>query len=400
MKSKKFLLLAALALIALALMGCGLFSAISGAKKVVEEAQTLVPTVEAAATSAVNTQPQQSSEPTQPQQSPTEEPPSTQITVKTPDKAESLKSFQIHYVLTVEFPKRNQKFVIFEVNDTEVRNDKGQVDYHAVVKMPFQNASFEGIRVGEKVWVSDGENWVVGTEEQLTSLTHFSSASDMFFSDLFGKDVSELKRSDEDWKYVGTAKVNGVEAMHFALKESAVQAFSADQFNMLYSTLVPNLNVHDLKATSAAGDVYIAKDGLLVKGSYILTGVGKTDDGKEETVKIVYQYDITHINDPNLKVEPPKGATTSVKAPFPLPPNAKLKLAAGQTQVFEVQNTTVDDVMTFFDENLPKAGYKISNKMGDSDVWEFSVTGKKGSYTVVVGPSPDNPANVEIEIGG
>ncbi len=398
MKSKKFLLLAALALIALALMGCGLFSAISGAKKAVEEAQTLVPTVEAAATSAANAQPQQGSEPTQAQQSPTEAPHSALVTVKTPDKVKDLKSFQIHYVLTVEFPKRNQKFVIFDINDTEVRNDKGQVDYHAVVKMPIQNTSFEGIRVGDKVWVSDGENWVVGTEDQLTSLTHFSSSSDLFFSDLFGKDVSELKRSNEDWKYAGTAKVNGVETMHFTLKENAVQAFSTDQFNMLYSTLVPGLNVHDLKATSATGDVYIAKDGLLVKGSYILTGVGKTDDGKEETVKIVYQYDVTHINDPNLKVEPPKGTSASVKAPFPLPPNAKLKLAAGQMQVFEVQNTTVDDVMSFFAEALPKAGYKISNKMGGSEGWQFGVTGKNETYIVMVGPAPDNPANVDIAI--
>jgi len=398
MKSRKFLLLAALALVSISLMGCGLFSAISGAKKAVQEAQTLVPTVEAVATSAANARPEQGGEPTQPPQSPTETQSSPLVTVKTPDKAKDLKSFHLHYVLTVELPKQNQKFVVFDVGDTEILNDKGQVDYHAIVKMPAQNTQFEGIRVGDKVWFSDGSNWVVGTEDQLSSLTHFSGSSDLFFNDLFGKDVSELKRSAEDWKFVGLAKVNGVETMHFSLKKSAIQSLSADQFNMLYSTLVPNLKVQDLRATSAAGDVYIAKDGLLVKGSYVLTGVGKTEDGKEETVKIEYQYDVTHINDPNLKVEPPKGASSSVKAPFPLPPNAKLKMAAGDMQVFEVQNTTVDDVMAFFAQKLPEAGYKISNKIGGSDGWEFGVSGKNENYVVMVGPAPDNPANVDIAI--
>jgi len=393
MKRRWFFLVLAL-VVGIALVGCNLFSALSGAKQVVQEAQTLVPTMAAAATSAANSQGGQM--PTSQPQA-TEAPPSVSVTIKTPPEDKNLKSFVLHYTLSVEFPKRNEKFVLIDVDDTEILNDKGQLSYHTVMKMPAQKSVLEGIKVGDKVWVSDGSgNWVTGTADQLDT---FQGSSNLFFDDLFGSDISDLRRPDSDWKYEGNANVNGVETMHFSLKQGALPTFAADRLNMLFLNALPAVKVQSVKASSAASEVYIARDGLLVKGSYVLTGVAITEKGEKRAVKIVYEYDITHINDPNLKVEPPKGASQSVKAPFPLPPNAKLKMAAGNMQVFTVPSTKVEDVMNFLAQNLPKAGFTISNKMGSNDTaWDFTVTGKGATYFVEVGADPDNPSDTDIAI--
>ena len=382
-------------LLGLVLTMPGLFPTIAGVKLAYQGEQKIMTKTVIADRHTANSQSEQRG--TQPEESQLSE----LVTVKTPLEDKNLKSFILHYTLSAEFPKQNQKFILLDVENTEISDNKGQVNSHTLMRMPLQNVTMEAVKVDDKIWVSNGSsNWVTGTKDQLNTLKTLKGSSDLFFGELFGKNVSELKQSESGWKYVGNAKINGVEAMHFFLKKGSVPFFSEDRFRLLYLSMLPDLKWRKVKADSAFGEVYIAKDGLLVKGSYTLTGTVITDKGEKKPVKIVYQYNVTHINDPNLKVKPPKGASQSVKAPFPLPPNAKLKMAAGDMQVFTVPATPVGKVMDFLTKNLPQAGFTISHKMGsDTEVWSFEVSGKGKTYTVEVGTDPDNNSDTDIAIG-
>jgi len=148
-----------------------------------------------------------------------------------------------------------------------------------VVNKPVKSAQVDvmgasTIVIGDQAWVGFGDMWVPSEDTTFDDLVDIAGD----YSSWFDKDIAE-------WNVTGSENKNGVDCIHFKGSEQLALGYGV-------------AGVSDFTA-----DLWIAKD-----GNYPVSGVfsfNYSSGGNSGTYGMM--LDITNVNDPANKVEPPKG---------------------------------------------------------------------------------------------
>jgi hypothetical protein len=207
------------------------------------------------------------------------------------------------------------------------------------VRDPFaQRMTIQGGEVGlgegfESVQIGDQQYIVFGEGECISTSANEEDAMDMEMFQLDdaigGLDSARRVRPDET--------VNGILSRHYVFDEKSIG----------WGTF-----------SRAEGEVWVAVDGDYVV-KYILQAEGKNPITNDEG-HVEWGYEIRDVNQP-ITIEPPAGCEAT-ESEFPLMPDAANRSTMGGLVTYE-SNSSFDDVLSFYQEQMPADGW---NDSGDS----------------------------------
>jgi hypothetical protein len=195
-----------------------------------------------------------------------------------------LKSY--HYSISMSFEggdlaEQGVGAVSFSVDGAFVAPDRSQV--HVKGDLGGLALEEESITIGSNSWVKSGDTW----QEGQGSFDTAELAPNTFFTGLDAEKLSVIKPSEET--------VNGVDSYRYSIDKADIE-----QLQALAAIFGGDTTSSDLPENLSL-DLWLAKDGgWPVK--MVLSASGDTTGG---TVDVKMTTDITDVNDPNIKIEPP-----------------------------------------------------------------------------------------------
>ncbi len=237
--------------------------------------------------------------------------------------------------------------------------------------------SVEIIQVGQTQWMRFGEEWIQ-TEANPEEGSIFEESS------LISPDDFSGLGEDNDYKYLGKEKVNGVQTRHYSLKANPLTLAA-----MLGST---NLD-------EASVEVWVANENNLPEFPvrYVITAKGEVEEGK--TGAMLMEQDVYDIN-ASFTIEPPADAATGgLPEDVPAYPGATGLSAFGGTTMFE----TTDDVATvteFYRGALADNGW-AQGETTDMEGLTMDTWSKEGrTLSLMISSTDAGGASVMITIEG
>lgn len=138
---------------------------------------------------------------------------------------------------------------------------------HIIMKNPDKTQpDFEMIRVGTDSYLKVGDQWMQTSSEEVPD---FNQGLLLGLADFEKNDLSKLKK-------VGPETVNGIATTHYQYDKTTLLGLFADKES----------EFKDLKI--AQGDIWVAKDGYVVKWSMQMEGVGVNASKPTETGAITF----------------------------------------------------------------------------------------------------------------
>ena len=248
----------------LILLGATVLSACGGGGKEEEAARDKAP--EAAATAAV-----------------TPEEGAAEVTSGPAEAFAKLESYRVNMRLIMEGATAEAPGALsLDLEGAFVAPDRSQI--HVSARLDDLKLEEESITVGEQTWVKTGDNWVEGEPEfQLSDLSPGS-----LLEELGPEQLRLLKPSKET--------VNGVDSLRYSIDRADVETLRS-----LGALFGQDGGLENLPEEFNVG-LWLAEDGGWPV-RVTMTARGAMDGGEE--MSLDFSMDITDVNDPDIKVEPP-----------------------------------------------------------------------------------------------
>ena len=309
-----------------------------------------------------------------------------ELEYKLPDELQDVKSYRMHMIYKTTL--NGQALEVFHYLVEAVRDPEAK---HILMKslqaLPEQGEepkyqTIEMIQKEGKLWLNLGGTWMTGQDEGDTG---------------YGEEL-QLYSPDEmgsNWKKVGTETVNGQKAIHYRTTTVTSDLLQAP-IASYWATWHQGEEAPQFKVKKVEADVYINDKGLVVKEdirwTVELTQQGKTQEAQDEMI-----LEITDMN-ADITIEVPEEAQSSAKPPIPLPGEATQAMSMGDLYIYEIADKSVEEVTAYFQQELPKQGYKLE---GQGVPGIFKVTTPEGDvYTVTVTEGDAGGAQIMIQKGG
>ncbi len=264
-------------------------------------------------------------------------------TFQLPQKAKTFKTYEAHALYQLKDLDTGKTVPVLEL---VLRYNGEQKAQEIIAKTTDADGTVREsriIQVGDKVWyLSDGQ-WISmssGTENLNQALTLFDP-----------KDLGTY------WKKVGKEKLHGVEVIHYRLKRSEVSAQDFEGSGTVDPLFGPGTQLTDVKIEMVDADVYVTKDGVVVKEGFTWRISGKKE-GKPVHVEGSMVFDLTKING-DVKIEPPAAASEQVEMIVPLPEGAKTMMSSPQMGVYQVENMGPEEVAAYLQKQLKANGFSV-----------------------------------------
>ena len=194
-----------------------------------------------------------------------------------------LESYRVKMSLTMEGTTAEAPGTLaLDLEGAFVAPDRSQI--HASARLDDLELEEESITIGEQTWVKTGDNWVEGEPE--FQLGDFSPGS--LLEELGPEQLRLLKPSNET--------VNGVDSLRYDIDQADVETLRS-----LGTLLGQDGGLENLPAEFNVG-LWLAEDGGW-PARVTMTARGVMDSGDE--MSIDFSMDVTDVNDPDIKIEPP-----------------------------------------------------------------------------------------------
>jgi len=194
-----------------------------------------------------------------------------------------LESYRVKMSLTMEGTTAEAPGTLaLDLEGAFVAPDRSQI--HASARLDDLELEEESITIGEQTWVKTGDNWVEGEPE--FQLGDFSPGS--LLEELGPEQLRLLKPSNET--------VNGVDSLRYDIDQADVETLRS-----LGALLGQGGGLENLPAEFNVG-LWLAEDGGWPV-RVTMTARGVMDSGDE--MSIDFSMDVTDVNDPDIKIEPP-----------------------------------------------------------------------------------------------
>ncbi len=297
----------------------------------------------------------------------------------------SFRTYRAHLLFTVALPDDGQQYPVMEMQDEVVT---GQAE-HMLISEQDSGVEMEIIVIGDKAWMrSAGGNWLLIGSDQVEQIV---TSPESYLPDF----------TDAHWENAGTVTADGLQLYHYVLDLTQyIEQAEASNWFYTASSVVPELAGATYAIDEGKSEVYVLPGGLIFKSFYTLAGTATLADGSTKKVQMHNVFEITDVNADIQITPPPKSEGASAEAPFPLPPNATVVASTQGMQIFSVPGATLDEVMAFFDENLPAAGFTITNKFGSAESgYTMTISGNGKTYTTIVA-ADEGAVSISIMNGG
>ncbi len=355
--------------VALVLGACSLFNLVRQAQETLPTAEALATAVAPTIQAAASALPQPTEAATAPALTPTAQGAEAQNNddFSFPEaKSAKFQRFREQMQYRVSLPKLSQQKVVEIV--TDVVSGQGQ---HQIMKVDGKLA-WETITTAEHTWFrgEDG-NW---------TMLNVGNAMGELTDTAMGLLVAPPVWST-DMEADGTVEVNGLSAKRYHFETNQPALLNSGDWEGVVSGLDAAADITNVRIQHITGEIDALDDHTIVRMTYHITGEADYQ-GQKTPLEVDFTFEVSHINDPAIKVEPP--AEAQAKAPLPLPPGAQLQGSVATMQMYSIPKMKAQEVLQFFEQTLPSQGYTITQKMGDSNQgWLLTVKTPEGkSYHV------------------
>ncbi|MBN2006625.1 MAG: hypothetical protein JXA21_24950 [Anaerolineae bacterium] len=201
----------------------------------------------------------------------------------------------------------------------------------------------EVIMIEDKQWMRFGDAWMQTSVDSgsAVDMNNMAGMQDTFINP---ENLNSL--SEDDLKFVGNEKINGVNTKHYSAE---------------YDSLWGKLGMEGEDIESGSADIWVADESNLpqfvmkmefeVKGKLDIGETGEKVDGT-----MVMEMEVTDVNEP-VTIEAPEDALSGgMPEDVPEYPNAEDMSALGDMVMFTTSDS-VDDVTAFYDEAMEEAGW-------------------------------------------
>lgn len=214
----------------------------------------------------------------------TPEEPAAEVASAPADAFASLESYRINMRFTLEGAAEEDTGILaVDLEASFVAPDRSQTWVNAHLdKLELKE---ESITVGDQTWIKVGDSWVEG--EAQFELDDLSPAS--LLEELNPEQLRLLTPSKET--------INGVDSLRYSIGREDIDALRS-----LGALLRPEEDQEDLPEEFDI-DLWLAEDGGWPV-RVTMTARGAMDGGEE--INLDFSLDITDVNDPDIKIEPPE----------------------------------------------------------------------------------------------
>jgi hypothetical protein len=214
----------------------------------------------------------------------TPEEPAAEVASAPADALADLESYRLNLRLTLEgIAEEDVGLLAVDLEAAFVAPDRSQTRVSA--RLDELELEEESISIGDETWVKVGDSWVAG--EAQFELDDLSPAS--LLEELSPEQLRLLKPSKET--------VNGVDSLRYSIGRGDIDALRG-----LGALLGPDEDLENLPEDFDI-DLWLAEDGGWPV-RITMTARGAIDENEE--MNLDFSLDVTDVNDPDIKVEPPE----------------------------------------------------------------------------------------------
>jgi len=224
----------------------------------------------------------------------------------------------------------------------------------------------EMVQIGEKSWINFAGMWMETTSDETGDITDEMMLFDM-------EDIGDL----DEFKKVGSETINGFKTTHYQFEEE-------DLFKVLKDAQEDLATLEGLD--SATGDVWVTKDGVVVKWLMRLEGTGINEQNADASGAIEFSYELYDINASDIDIQPPETGSTEDTLGFtmPVPEGATQTMAMEGMITYDAVDTTVKDLTDFYKKAFADLGFTEDADAGMTSADFSMLTFSDGSTTVSV----------------
>lgn len=260
--------------------------------------------------------------------------------------------------------------------------------HHITVKLGGETFA-ETIQISNTTWVKSpmfgGDSWMQSdSQDDMVS---------SFTPDIFT--ASELEDVANEFEEVGTEEINGIEVTHYRADKDILSGL----MDLQSETDLAQLN----QADTAQMDMYISNEGVLVKWTMKIEGTGLNDQKPDAQGSMDISVELYDFNADDISIEAPEAPSASDTMGFevPMPEGATQTFSMQGMTSFEVSGTTIDDLASFYQEEMANLGfeYNDSNSMtsGEFASLNFSGNDMEVAINITTGDGEDAPLQVIVQ---
>ncbi|GIU92149.1 MAG: hypothetical protein KatS3mg011_1055 [Acidimicrobiia bacterium] len=234
----------------------------------------------------------------------------------------------------------------------------------------------EVVGIGDEVWVKVGDQWMYSAQ------AGFTPPDPESFFDLFTVEP-------EGWEEVGTEEVAGRPTRHLRV------TWNVTDPGVVAPTLLSGGRFQLTGPAEVQADVWVDDQDVVWRWTYQTEASAQVDG---EQTDLVYQvsFEIEGV-DLGLVIEPPAAAPEGAPGGVPVPEGAVMVMSSESQAIFQVSDMPIDEVVAFYDQALPQAGFEVSNRIEQPGAGAVYTVEKEGTtFTVAVAPSGTGTVTISI----
>jgi len=235
---------------------------------------------------------------------------------------------------------------------------------------PAKINTFEIWQIGDTTYMKTSD------DQKCLSISSEGSAADMEK----GMFSPSMLGSIQNATYVGNETINGVPAKHYTYNTRGVALVGLGDING--------------ETWVAIDGGYVVKDIVAWKGGAGLFGLGGSSAGTGEGS---WTWELSNVNQA-FEIKQAEDCQASAALDLPMMPDASEKSQFGEMVTYKTAST-VADVVAFYKDKLPAAGWTIEGEpteLGEMSMLSYTKDGKTLSVTVT---TSDNTTQVMLNIG-
>ncbi len=308
------------------------------------------------------------------------------LTFTTPDELQDIQSYRMRILYRTTY--KGETIDVLKYLIEAVKNPPAKhmiMEY--IEEPPAANQKpmpqkLEIVQKENKIWFKMGDTWISGQAPEQQNNIQYGEEIRFYTSTELGT----------GWKKVGTEEINGFKTVHYRNENVPYEA-EVSPFFPWYNWFASPGEQPKVTVKRITADVYISDKNFAVK-EIIHWDVDLEHGGKTEHAQTELITEILELN-PDITINIPE-EKAGQNAPIPLPGEPTSVMATQGMWIYAIPGTTVENVVAYFNTELPKQGYNVqSNPMMPGMLTMTTPEGK--TYTVTV---TEEGNNVHVMIQG